>query len=318
MQNANNSELPEIKRLQKIMAKLRDPESGCPWDVKQTMESLTRYTIEEAYEVADAIAKGEPSDIRDELGDLLFQVVFYSRIAEEEGNFTFNDVAKSISDKMTRRHPHVFGNASAPPSSEEGLTAQWDSIKAQEKALKHENSRQRALTQKLTSTSPSKDNELAFPSLLDDVPVGMPALMYAQKLQKACAKVGFDWPDVAPVLDKVREEVEEIQQELDAETLNQQALEEEIGDALFAMVNLARHCKVDADTALRNASNKFAKRFKVVESLAFKTESANKIASEDLSIIDGEPECKDSPLANMTLDEMEALWQQAKITTANS
>jgi ATP diphosphatase len=318
MQNANNSELPEIKRLQEIMAKLRDPESGCPWDVKQTMESLTRYTIEEAYEVADAIAKGEPSDIRDELGDLLFQVVFYSRIAEEEGNFTLNDVAKSISDKMTRRHPHVFGNTSAPPSSEEGLTAQWDSIKAQEKALKHENSRQRALKQKLTSTLPSKDNELAFPSLLDDVPVGMPALMYAQKLQKACAKVGFDWPDVAPVLDKVREEVEEIQQELDAETLNQQALEEEIGDALFAMVNLARHCKVDADTALRNASNKFAKRFKVVESLAFKAESANKIASEDLSIIDGEPESKGSPLANMTLDEMEALWQQAKITTANS
>lgn len=318
MQNANNSELPEIKRLQEIMATLRDPESGCPWDVKQTMESLTRYTIEEAYEVADAIAKGEPSDIRDELGDLLFQVVFYSRIAEEEGNFTLNDVAKSISDKMTRRHPHVFGNASAQPSSEEGLTAQWDSIKAQEKALKHENSRRRALTQKPTSTSPSKDNELAFPSLLDDVPVGMPALMYAQKLQKACAKVGFDWPDVAPVLDKVREEVEEIQQELDAETLNQQALEEEIGDALFAMVNLARHCKVDADTALRNASNKFAKRFKVVESLAFKAESANKIASEDLSIIDGEPQSKGSPLANMTLDEMEALWQQAKITTANS
>jgi ATP diphosphatase len=318
MQNANNSELPEIKRLQEIMATLRDPESGCPWDVKQTMESLTRYTIEEAYEVADAIAKGEPSDIRDELGDLLFQVVFYSRIAEEEGNFTLNDVAKSISDKMTRRHPHVFGNTSAPPSSEEGLTAQWDSIKAQEKALKHENSRQRALKQKLTSTLPSKDNELAFPSLLDDVPVGMPALMYAQKLQKACAKVGFDWPDVAPVLDKVREEVEEIQQELDAETLNQQALEEEIGDALFAMVNLARHCNVDADTALRNASNKFAKRFKVVESLAFKAESANKIASEDLSIIDGEPQSKGSPLANMTLDEMEALWQQAKITTANS
>ena len=318
MQNANNSELPEIKRLQEIMAKLRDPESGCPWDVKQTMESLTRYTIEEAYEVADAIAKGEPSDIRDELGDLLFQVVFYSRIAEEEDHFTLNDVAKSISDKMTRRHPHVFGNASAQPSSEEGLTAQWDSIKAQEKALKHENSKRRALTQKPTSTSPSKDNELAFPSLLDDVPVGMPALMYAQKLQKACAKVGFDWPDVAPVLDKVREEVEEIQQELDAETLNQQALEEEIGDALFAMVNLARHCKVDADTALRNASNKFAKRFKVVESLAFKAESAHKIDSENLSIIEGEPESKGSPLANMTLDEMEALWQQAKITTANS
>ncbi|WP_339348831.1 nucleoside triphosphate pyrophosphohydrolase [uncultured Alteromonas sp.] len=313
MQNANNSELPEIKRLQEIMATLRDPESGCPWDIQQTMESLTRYTIEEAYEVADAIAKGEPSDIRDELGDLLFQVVFYSRIAEEEGNFTFNDVAKSISDKMTRRHPHVFGNTSAQPSSEEGLTAQWGSIKAKEKALK-----QQALKQNLNTTLTPKDNKPACSSLLDDVPVGMPALMYAQKLQKACAKVGFDWPEAEPVLDKVREEVEEIQQELDAETLNQQALEEEIGDALFAMVNLARHCNVDADTALRNASNKFAKRFKVVESLAFKAESAHKIDSEDLSIIEGEPESKGSPLANMTLDEMEALWQQAKITTANS
>ena len=309
MQNANNSELPEIKRLQEIMATLRDPESGCPWDIQQTMESLTRYTIEEAYEVADAIAKGEPSDIRDELGDLLFQVVFYSRIAEEEGNFTFNDVAKSISDKMTRRHPHVFGNTSAQPSSEEGLTAQWGSIKAKEKALK-----QQALKQNLNTTLTPKDNKPACSSLLDDVPVGMPALMYAQ----ACAKVGFDWPEAEPVLDKVREEVEEIQQELDAETLNQQALEEEIGDALFAMVNLARHCNVDADTALRNASNKFAKRFKVVESLAFKAESAHKIDSEDLSIIEGEPESKGSPLANMTLDEMEALWQQAKITTANS
>ncbi len=307
MQNANNSELPEVKRLQEIMAKLRDPESGCPWDVQQTMESLTRYTIEEAYEVADAIAKGEPSDIRDELGDLLFQVVFYSRIAEEEGNFTFDDVAKSISDKMTRRHPHVFGDPSSQPSNEEGLAAQWDSIKAQEKALK-----QQALKQNLNATSNTKSDEPALPSLLDDVPVGMPALMYAQKLQKACAKVGFDWPEVAPVLDKVREEVEEIQQELDAETLNQQALEEEIGDALFAMVNLARHCKVDADTALRNASNKFAKRFKVVESLAYK------LASDDLTIKNREPESDASPLVNMTLDEMEALWQQAKITTAKS
>ena len=307
MQNANNSELPEVKRLQEIMAKLRDPESGCPWDVQQTMESLTRYTIEEAYEVADAIAKGEPSDIRDELGDLLFQVVFYSRIAEEEGSFTFNDVAKSISDKMTRRHPHVFGNPSSQPSSEEGFTAQWDSIKAQEKALKLQ-----ALKQNLNTTSNTKADDPTFSSLLDDVPVGMPALMYAQKLQKACAKVGFDWPEVAPVLEKVREEVEEIQQELDAKTLNQQALEEEIGDALFAMVNLARHCKVDADAALRNASNKFAKRFKVVESLA------HKLATDDLAIKKREPKSEVSPLANMTLDEMEALWQQAKITTAKS
>ena len=276
-----------MQRLLKIMAQLRDPQSGCPWDVKQTMESLTRYTIEEAYEVADAIANGDMHDIKDELGDLLFQVVFYAQIASESSAFSFDDVAKSISDKLVRRHPHVFANALASEGvsdtnknltvertqlNDSALNAQWDAIKAQEKQLKKQRLKQ--------------DNEAIENSILDNVPKGMPALMYAQKLQKACAKVGFDWPDAAPVIDKVREEVEEIQQELDFKQRaqgalktgvvplnsgvpdNQQAIEEEIGDALFAMVNLARHCKVDADTALRNASNKFANRFKGVERLA--------------------------------------------------
>ena len=310
MQNANKAKLSETQRLLDIMAQLRDPQSGCPWDVKQTMESLTRYTIEEAYEVADAIATGDMHDIKDELGDLLFQVVFYAQIASESSAFTFDDVAQSISDKLVRRHPHVFANALASEGvgdtnenvkvertllSDSALNAQWDAIKAQEKQLKKQRLKQ--------------DHEAIETSILDNVPKGMPALMYAQKLQKACAKVGFDWPDAAPVIDKVREEVEEIQQELDFKQRaqgaldagvaplksgapdNQQAIEEEIGDALFAMVNLARHCKVDADTALRNASNKFANRFKGVERLA--AEQGDKLDA-------------------LTLDEMEALWQQVK------
>ena len=310
MQNANKAKLSEMQRLLDIMAQLRDPQSGCPWDVKQTMESLTRYTIEEAYEVADAIATGDMHDIKDELGDLLFQVVFYAQIASESSAFTFDDVAQSISDKLVRRHPHVFANPLASEGAgdtnenvtvertqlnDSALNAQWDAIKAQEKQLKKQRLKQ--------------DDEAMEPSILDSVPKGMPALMYAQKLQKACAKVGFDWPDAAPVIDKVREEVEEIQQELDFKQRaqgalnagvaplnsgvpdNQQAIEEEIGDALFAMVNLARHCKVDADTALRNASNKFANRFKGVERLA--AEQGEKLDA-------------------LTLDEMEALWQQVK------
>jgi nucleoside triphosphate diphosphatase len=316
MQNANKAKLSEMQRLLKIMAQLRDPQSGCPWDVKQTMESLTRYTIEEAYEVADAIANGDMHDIKDELGDLLFQVVFYAQIASESRAFSFDDVAKSISDKLVRRHPHVFANALASEGvsdtnenvtvertllSDSALNAQWDAIKAQEKQLKKQRLKQ--------------DSEATENSILDNVPKGMPALMYAQKLQKACAKVGFDWSDAAPVIDKVREEVEEIQQELDFKQRaqgalktgvvplnsgvpdNQQAIEEEIGDALFAMVNLARHCKVDADTALRNASNKFANRFKGVERLA--AEQGDKLDA-------------------LTLDEMEALWQKVKQSSSSN
>jgi ATP diphosphatase len=316
MQNANKAKLSETQRLLDIMAQLRDPQSGCPWDVKQTMESLTRYTIEEAYEVADAIATGDMHEIKGELGDLLFQVVFYAQIASESSAFTFDDVAQSISDKLVRRHPHVFANALASEGvgdtnenvkvertllSDSALNAQWDAIKAQEKQLKKQRLKQ--------------DNEAIENSILDNVPKGMPALMYAQKLQKACAKVGFDWSDAAPVIDKVREEVEEIQQELDFKQRaqgalktgvvplnsgvpdNQQAIEEEIGDALFAMVNLARHCKVDADTALRNASNKFANRFKGVERLA--AEQGDKLDA-------------------LTLDEMEALWQQVKQSSSSN
>ncbi|MEC8419377.1 MAG: nucleoside triphosphate pyrophosphohydrolase [Pseudomonadota bacterium] len=278
--------LTETQRLLAIMAQLRDKDSGCPWDVEQTMESLTRYTIEEAYEVADAIANGDMGEIKDELGDLLFQVVFYAQIASEQSEFNFDDVARGISDKLVRRHPHVFGDgdnnlgSKVQKLSHESLNAQWDAIKAQEKLAK----------QQSQSSTPVHEKENANISILDNVPSGMPALMHAQKLQKACAKVGFDWPEVTPVLEKVREEVDEIAQEVGIEN-NHAAIEEEIGDALFAMVNLSRHLNVDADTALRKASHKFASRFKGVEQLAH---------------------TKGNDLNSLTLDEMEALWQQVK------
>lgn len=248
-----------------IMSRLRDPQNGCPWDLAQTMQSLTRYTIEETYEVVDAIVKGQSDAICDELGDLLFQIVFYAQIAQEEGSFCFDDVVNAISAKLVRRHPHVFAGKSIPKDE---LAAQWEAIKHQERV---------------------KGNQAM--GLLDNVPANLPALIYAQKLQKQCAKVGFDWEDTAPVLAKVQEEVEEIAQELAATDVNTHRVEEEIGDGLFAMVNLARHCHVDADTALRKASLKFASRFAQVEQLAEKAGNT---------------------VQNLSLAELEALWQKVK------
>ncbi|RDV28089.1 nucleoside triphosphate pyrophosphohydrolase [Alteromonas aestuariivivens] len=272
MSNASLTEGEPLLRLKRIMAQLRDPQTGCPWDLAQTLTSLTRYTIEEAYEVADAIAKGEPHEICDELGDLLFQVVFYARIAEEQEWFDFDDVARAISDKLVRRHPHVFDDVKIEPHR---LSEQWEQIKAQER----------------------RDQGKAGGSILDVVPDGLPALIFAQKLQKQCAKVGFDWPDPMPVVSKVREEIDEVEQELRKEVINHQATEEEIGDALFAMVNLARHCQVDADTALRKASHKFAGRFREVEMLAKESERS---------------------LTEMSLDDMELLWQKVKLKRASA
>ncbi|MEG3765973.1 nucleoside triphosphate pyrophosphohydrolase [Alteromonas sp. 14N.309.X.WAT.G.H12] len=266
MSNAKTVDMtPPITRLLDIMSRLRDPQKGCPWDLSQTMVTLTRYTIEETYEVVDAIVKGQPQAICDELGDLLFQIVFYAQIAEEEGSFCFDDVVNAISEKLVRRHPHVFAGKSIP---KEQLAAQWEAIKQQERA-----------------------EQPQAKGLLANVPVNLPALMYAQKLQKQCAKVGFDWTDTPPVLAKVQEEVDEIAEELAATDCNAHRVEEEIGDALFAMVNLARHCNVDADTALRKASEKFASRFHQVELLAEK--AGNRVQS-------------------LSLAELEALWQEVK------
>ena len=303
MRDASKADLPGMARLLSIMDALRSDDGGCPWDQQQTMESLTRFTIEEAYEVVDAIASGDIDDIRDELGDLLFQIVFYAHIAQEDGQFDFDDVATAISDKLVRRHPHVFAQEqtsvktgaktsqsvfsqqelSQEGLSQEDLSQQWEAIKAQEKA-----ERKAVKQAKTDSSQPHRVNN---EPLLDSVPKGMPALMYAQKLQKKCAKVGFDWPDTLPVVDKVEEELEEIKQELYASTRNQDAIEEEIGDALFAMVNLARHCNIDADTALRKASIKFAKRFSALEDLAH--------AQHD-------------SLTDLSLNEMESLWGKVK------
>ncbi|NVK54560.1 MAG: nucleoside triphosphate pyrophosphohydrolase [Alteromonadaceae bacterium] len=257
-----------LERLLHIMVRLRDPDGGCPWDVQQTMQSLTRYTLEEAYEAVDAIERNAPDEIKDELGDLLFQIVFYAQIGAEQELFDFTDIANAISDKMVRRHPHVFA---AAQTHESQLDKQWEAIKATEQG-----------------DTPN--------ALLDSIPVGLPALMYAQKIQKKCARVGFDWPGVAPVLDKVREEIEEIQAELDAEERDQAALEAEIGDAFFALVNLARHCQVDADAALRRASQKFSGRFGQVEILA--TSMYGGLEGRDLA-------------------ELEALWQQVKASEIN-
>ena len=216
-----------IERLTSIMARLRDPVDGCEWDRVQTWSTIAPYTIEEAYEVADAIARNDPADLKDELGDLLLQVVFHSRIAEESGAFTLADVVAAISDKMERRHPHIFGDAATSPG--------WETIKADERA------------------------EKADPSALAGVAIGLPALSRAEKLQKRAARVGFDWPDAEGPLAKVFEEIEEVR-EAGSETVG-----EEIGDLLFAVTNWARHRGVDPEAALRAGNAKFEARFRAIE-----------------------------------------------------
>lgn len=233
-----------IDRLLDIMAQLRNPDGGCPWDLEQTFSTIAPYTIEEAYEVAEAIERGAPEQIKDELGDLLFQVVFHARMAEEAELFDFDAVVAAICNKMIRRHPHVFGDAEV--GSAEDQTANWEALKAEER-------RQQA-----------GDGPL---SALDGIGDGLPALMRAAKLQGRAAKVGFDWPEPRSVLAKLREEASELEAELDAGG-SQERLDEELGDLLFSAVNLARHLKVDPDGALRRASLKFDRRFRHMESQA--------------------------------------------------
>lgn len=220
-----------VERLLAIMARLRDPQRGCEWDVAQTWATIAPYTIEEAYEVADAIARDDAVDLKDELGDLLLQVVFHARIAEEAGIFTFGDVVTSISDKMERRHPHIFGDAMASPG--------WEELKAEERRGK------------------AQDD-----SALAGVASGLPALMRAVKLQKRAARTGFDWPDASGSVAKVVEEIEEVK------TASSDQLEEEIGDLLFAVVNWARHLGIDPETALRSGNAKFERRFRGMEKIA--------------------------------------------------
>lgn len=253
-----------MPRLLEIMRRLRDPETGCPWDIEQDFATIAPYTIEEAYEVADAIERKAWDELKGELGDLLFQSVFHAQMAEEADLFTFDEIADTMSDKMVARHPHVFGNETRDKSAEQ-QTKDWETIKAAERANK------------------------AQKGTLDGVAVGLPALLRAMKLQKRAARVGFDWPDTTHVLDKIIEESQELVEA--RETLPQDKIEEEMGDLLFVMANLARHLSIDPEAALRRANAKFVRRFEHIE--------------QQLAASGRRPE--DSDLA-----EMDALWNQAK------
>ena len=254
---------PGIAELLAIMARLRDPDGGCPWDVQQTFATIAPYTIEEAYEVADAIDRGDMHDLRDELGDLLLQVVFHARMAEEAGQFAFADVVASISDKMQRRHPHVFADAIV--ENAEAQTRDWELHKRREREAK----------------GATEDT-----SALAGIARGLPEWQRALKLQKRAATVGFDWPGPAPVIEKLHEEIEEVRVEFAAaaaapgDAQVQERLEDEIGDLLFVCANLARHAKVDPGTALRRANAKFERRFRTMEQLA----KADGVALETLSL----------------------------------
>lgn len=264
----DNNLQPQLTRLLNIMQQLREPETGCPWDIKQTFTSVIPHTIEETYEVVDAILSGNLVDIKDELGDLLFQIVFYAQLAKEQDNFDFEDIAQAISDKLVRRHPHVFQTTEIKTDDE--LNQQWEKIKQLE----------REHAGKPLDTS-----------ILANIPKGMTPLLRAQKIQKKCAKVGFDWTELPPVVAKIHEEIEEVLVEINAPEPNQQAIEEEIGDLLFAVVNLARHSSVNAETALIKANQKFESRFRQVEQI---------IEQQGLN------------LNEASLDQMEAAWQQVK------
>ncbi|TCR66548.1 nucleoside triphosphate pyrophosphohydrolase [Bosea sp. BK604] len=266
----------DIARLIEIMAALRTPGSGCPWDLEQDFASIAPYTVEEAYEVADAIARGDKLDLKDELGDLLLQVVFHSRMAEEEGSFAFPDVVEAITRKLIRRHPHVFGNARDLSPNE--VKALWHRIKAEEKAEKAEAHRAVGL--------PLSDEDKG---VLAGVTRALPALTRAWKLQAKASTVGFDWNDARLVLDKIREETAEIDEALASG--DKAAIREEIGDLLFVVANLARHVDADPEGCLAAANAKFERRFRGIET---RLEAENRHAKD------------------ATLDELEALWQAVK------
>ena len=256
-----------IQQLLEIMACLRDPQQGCPWDLQQNFNSIAPYTLEEAYEVVDTIERNDLMALQGELGDLLFQVVFHSQLAKEQGLFEFKDVVAGINEKMIRRHPHVFAEQAF--ASEEAIHANWEAEKQKERQAKGG----------------------AEGSILEAVTLGLPALKRAAKLQKKAAKTGFDWPEPEPIFDKIQEELQEVKEELAAPELDPKALEGEIGDLLFAVVNLARHYKVDPEQALRTTNQKFCTRFAYIE---------KRLAEQGLT-----PE-------QASLEQMDLLWEQAK------
>ena len=257
-------------RLQAIMRALRDPQSGCPWDIEQNFKSIAPYTVEEAYEVADAIERENWDDLKNELGDLLLQTVYHTQMAEEENLFNFNDVVNQISEKMIKRHPHVFGSLKQNKTSDQQIK-DWEAIKADERVKKNQT------------------------GILDDVALNLPALVRSLKLQKRAARVGFDWPTVSKVLQKIEEETKELVEAKEFES--QERINEEFGDLVFSIVNLGRHLKVDPEEALKKANKKFVTRFNFIED-EIKSQGRN--------------------LEDTSLEEMEQLWQSAKITDSNN
>ena len=261
----------DVSRLVEIMTALRTPVTGCPWDLEQNFRSITPYTIEEVYEVVDAIERGDMDDLREELGDLLLQVIYHSQMASEESAFDFGDVVESVTKKMIRRHPHVFGDEKARNA---GMAkGAWEQIKAEEKA-------ERTVKRAEMGLAPKGEKQ----SLLDDVPPTMPAIIEAVKLQHKASKVGFDWNDPKAVLSKIREELDEMEAEIDRNDTS--AIEDELGDVLFALANLGRHLEIDPESALRGTNSKFRKRFGYIErnigSMGKTMESADLYTLENL------------------------------------
>jgi len=280
-QQTDNGAKPAVEQLLMVMSMLRDRQSGCPWDLEQSISSLVPYTLEEVYEVVDAIEKGDMVELEDELGDLLFQVVFYAQIASEKGDFDFNDIAAAITRKLVRRHPHVFPDGDVTKFGEESdissdqVAVNWEIIKKQEREEKQAKRGDRS------QEAPS--------SVLDDVPRSLPAMERAKKLQKRAASHGFDWPDLGPVLAKVREEIAELEEALAGDS--KQRVEEELGDVLFAVVNLARHSSIEPEAALRGTNKRFEMRFRWIET---------RLTEQDKN------------LDQTNLDELDTLWNEAK------
>ncbi len=278
--------LYSIKDLTYLMARLRDPETGCPWDKEQTFATIVPHTLEEAYEVADTIEREDWDHLKEELGDLLFQVIYYSQMADEKGWFNLDDVADELVTKMVRRHPHVFaegllypadnGSATVTDVDEAQVKQRWDEIKAEEKAKK--------------AAAETGDNQARKLSVLEDIPVGLPALTRAAKIQKKASKVGFDWPDIQGVLEKIREELEEVEEAVAADNLPE--AQKEFGDLLFAATNLSRYLKKDPESALRGTNRKFEFRFAYIE---------QQLQKAGLSFDD------------VDLEQMDQWWDEAKL-----